>query len=370
MAYLPTSFINADRPIHLALLASIFSGISLLVISKYAPTSKSSHSRTRSQYSRIPLYDLPNGKEKIEVDTHGTRTQALSSLALLGILLAAAVVLSLRIELQRHLLLASECSTRSVEVWLPFLVAVYDALRHQNQQYIRPSESHNQDEDSDEDYDQPDASAYEDLTNSLKSTFLSSKWRYLSSAFLLSLGCYLVAGLWRSSESTHICPLFSSDISMIPRFQLLALFFDLALAIAVFELTLGGVDSASQLLATPTSCAAVLTLTSSIWAIVVVIIYFQQPENRSWLLLQDGSASTHPLLILLGQALFLTMLCVSVVYSVCTYLSLSLLSTDIPCRLRMLAFCTQSQRLLPWQQSYLVFGSFGLQGVHIHQYRP
>lgn len=197
-------------------------------------------------------------------------------------------------------------------MWLPFLVAVYDALRSQDQQRSRRAREY---ESDDEDDDSPDATAYEDLSKSLSSTFLSSKWRYTFSAFLLSFGLYLVAGLWNTAESSHVCALLSTDISMIPRFQLLALFFDLALAIAVFELALGGTQSSTRLLAAPVSWAIALILTSAIWAIVTIVVYFGQPENRPWLFMQ-GDSSTQPLLTLLGQAIFLTTVCISTLYSV------------------------------------------------------
>lgn len=227
----------------------------------------------------------------------------------------ATILLTLRIDLQRRLLLASECTTRSVEVWLPFLIAVYDALRFQRQQ--RPRRAHEDDNGDDDDDDDIDATTFDHLGQSLSSAFLSSRWRYLPTAFLLSLGCFLVAGLWTTSQSTYICPLLSTDINLVPRLQVLALFLDTALAIAVLELTLGGMLPSSPILETPTSWAVVLTLTSAIWSVVAIVCYSNQPENRGWLLLQHEHFPLRSLFLLLCQALFLTVLCMSTLYSVC-----------------------------------------------------
>lgn len=325
LAYLPTAIINTDKPVHLALLTTLCSATSLLVISKRTQSHLLSRSRSPSQYGQIPLQELPNGQDKIDKEKQRIHNYALSSAALFGIILAATVVLSFRIDLQRRLLLASECSTRSVEVWLPFLVAVYDALRFQHQKHSRRSR---EDDDDSSDDDDLDATAYDDLSQSVTSAFLSSRWHYLPSAFLLSLGCYLVAGLWLTSESSHVCPLLSTDVNMVPRLQLLALFLDLALAIAVLELTLGGMLPSSPLLATPTSWAVVLTLTSVVWAVVTIVVYIKQPENRPWLLMQDDSFSSRPLFSLICQALFLTALCISTLYSVRTNPSENLARAD------------------------------------------
>lgn len=262
------------------------------------------HSRSRSQYDEIPLRDLPNGPEKIEKEKQRIHNYALSSTTLFVIILAAAAALCLRIDVQRRLLLSSECSTRSVQPWLPFLIALYDAIRFQREQHLsRPRE------------DDLDATAYDELQQALKSAFLSSRWRYVPTAFLLSLGCYMVAGLWLASESSHVCPLLSSDITLVPRLQILALCLDTFLAIAVLELALGGMLPSSPLLATPMSWAVVLTLASSVWAIIAMVCYVR-PESHAWLLLKEEQSPVKILFSMFCQALLLTVLCVSSLYSV------------------------------------------------------
>lgn len=309
LAYSPSTILATDRPVHLAVLTLICSALSLLVIAKRSQFRRNVDSGHRGDYVSIPLEELRNGDAKVAKEKQRIHSYSLSSAALLVIVLVAAAALTVRIDVQRRLLLASECATRSVEVWLPFVIAVYDALRFQTRQAVHGTE------DEDED-GALDASAYHDFIQTLKSSLLSSPARYVPTAFLLSLGCHLVAGLWLSSESSHVCPISSSDIVAVPRLQWLAMLLDTFLAVAALELAIGGMLPSTPILSTPVSWAAVLAFSAGIWTILAAVVAAIQPENHAWLFMEDEPSPLKTIVSLICQALFLATTCISFLYSV------------------------------------------------------
>jgi len=307
IAYSPSSILATDRPAHLAVLTLICSGLSLLVIAKQSQLKRSIDSGHRGDYVSIPLAELQNGEAKVAKEKQRIHGYSLTSTALFVIVLVAAAALTVRVDVQRRLLLVSECATRSVEVWLPFVVAVYDALRFQ-----KPQDVHGV-EDDDEDLD---STAYHDLVRSLRSSLLSSPWRYVPTAFLLSFGCHLVAGLWLSSESSHVCPVTSSDLVVVPRLQWLALLLDIFLAVASLELAIGGMLPSTPILSTPTSWATVMTFAAGVWTIIAAVVITTQPENHAWLFMEHEPSRLAAIFSLICQALFLATFCISTLYSV------------------------------------------------------
>ncbi|KAK5941501.1 hypothetical protein PMZ80_006780 [Knufia obscura] len=309
LAYSPSSILATDRPVHLAILTLVCSALSLLVIAKRSQFKRNIDSGHRGDYVSIPLKELRDGDAKVAKEKQRIHSYALTSSELFAIVLVATVALTVRVDVQRRLLLVSECATRSVEVWLPFLIAVYDALRFQKRQDVRAIEEDDDDEDL-------GSTAYQDFAQSLKRSLLSSPWRYVPTAFLLSLGCHLVAGLWLSSESSHVCPISSSDVVVVPRLQWLALLLDTSLAIASLELAIGGMLPSTPILSIPISWAAVLTLSAGVWSIIAAVVIATQPENHAWLFMEHEPSPVGSILSLVCQALLLATFCISTLYSV------------------------------------------------------
>lgn len=235
---------------------------------------------------------------------HAPHNNALSGSHLLLLMVAAVVALSSRIEIQRRILLRSECASRSVVCWLPTIIAIYDALRYQTWQRIHQ-----------EDADKMDNTVYQDFRGSLRSFLLSSSYRFVPGAILLSTGCYIMSGIWLSSESNHVCPIISMDRLWIPRLQLLALFLDSFLTIAAAELAMREAPSKS-LLTVPVSWSIVLSSTAMIWLAASMFIVSTQPEHKAWLFMQTESSQMGTSVSLLGKAVVLAIICVSVLYSV------------------------------------------------------
>lgn len=251
----------------------------------------------------ISLEELQHGLDLTLKGTQEPRRSSVSNVKLFTILFAATAALTIRVEILRRLLATPECSTRSVEVFLPFFVAIYDALRFQKSQNF----------DAERDVD---ASAYDDLIFAFKSKWLSSRWRYVPVAFGLSFGCYLVAGLWLSSESSYVCPLLSWEAVAIPRLQIVAVLLDTFLVIAALELAIGNTQPTSYTLSTPRSWTIVMLLSSAIWIVIAIVVYHTEPEHINWLLLRHDVFQSASLLTLLYRAVFLSIFCLSTLCSV------------------------------------------------------
>lgn len=299
LAYSPTSVLSTDRPVHLALLTLTCLSASLLIIASRSRSGKSYPHDRIAESAYISLQHQHNGPVK-------KHSYALSKSTLYLVILGAAIALTVRVDLQRRLFLASECATRSIQVWLPFLISVYDALRFQKSGFSR----------QDEEDDEFDTNAYHDLVRHIRLRWLSSSWRYVPTTFLLSLGCHMVAGLWLSSESSHICPMSSSDLVTIPRLQWLVLLLDVALSIAVLELAIGANMSSTAFPSTPNAWSAVTIISLIIWTVVSMSVLSSQPENRDWIFLQPKSTRTATVFVMLYQAVYLTAITLSSLYSV------------------------------------------------------
>lgn len=306
LAFLPSSIISTDRPVHLAILTLCCLSIALAIIaSKSQLGSHNSHDNVE--------YIALQREQKSQANTTG-RTPRKRFLYL--ILVVAVLALTARIDLQRRLFLASECATRSRQVWLPFLISIYDALRWQKPGLSRREE----DEEEEDDFD---TSAYQDLVKSTKLKILSSRWRFAPTTFLLSFGCYMVAGLWLSSESSHICPQMSSDRVTVPRLQWLVLLLDTVIAIAALELALEARTPSKSMLSIPYVWSTVAIACIAVWSAVLTMLVRTQPENRSWIFLQDEPAPGRAIFVLFYQALFLSILVASSLYSVSLQSNLS-----------------------------------------------
>lgn len=276
----------------------------LFAIARRSGSRTSAVSGQHGSYVSIPLHETSDGQSKSAEDKERNYSQTLNSSVLLLLVLAATAALTLRIEFHRRILLASECTTRSLEVWLPLLLALYDALRFQQPLLLE-----------DEEDDDPGSSAYRDFARSLRKSLLSSKYRYVPAGLLMSLGCHMVAGLWLTSQSSHTCPWVSTDSFVVPRLQALCLAIDAFLAIAVAELS-SGYRSSGFPLSTPFSWATVTSLSAAAWFSISVFVFRTQPENQSWLLMNSGIPRPTVLFTLLCQAVVLSILCISTLYSV------------------------------------------------------
>ena len=203
------------------------------------------------KYSEIPLddrnetHDAGNSSQNREAQHLGPGP-ALSRLLLVSSICA----LALRVELFRRISKATECTTKSVEIVIPLLIAIYDAVRFQN---------------ATEKEDTAFASIHEGWRVSFTHFVRGSRWRYIPSACALTVGCYMALDLWSGLNSTYICPLVVGEARTIPFMQWGSAGLDCFLAITAYELslpnTLGGSTTRSR---GPTTWSAIAIVSLAI----------------------------------------------------------------------------------------------------------
>ncbi|KAL2444785.1 hypothetical protein ABEF95_017254 [Exophiala dermatitidis] len=222
LAHLFPSSTAHDRPIHLLILALTACAFALPGITKAVPRLFHSPETPQGDYTALPLDELGPANGKPDPPTSASTRPRQGGKVRISLLAAAVSALCVRIELYRRILDAPECTIDSVEVFLPFLLAAYDALRTQRPRNIQEE-------------DKPESSIYDIMREKLRTYLLQPRIRYLPSLFLVSYGCYRTQDMWLPLKSTYICPIVTGETKTIPAFQSAALAVDLCLAIIVYE---------------------------------------------------------------------------------------------------------------------------------------
>lgn len=305
LAYSPSSILVTDRPVHLIVLTLLCSSVFVLLSRRWFSTLKYDTALPKTKYESVPLQELQVGDHGIleEAQENSTHGEVAGVSANFATVLLTIFVLTFRIEVQKRILNSSECTTRNVEVFLPFLLSIYDAVCIQRPQNFLADQA-------------LDTTAYEDFVQILKSRWLSSRWRYVPAALISSSGCYLVAGLWLSSQSTYICPLLGPERLAVPRLQLLALFLDAYLIVVASAFGSEPSRSLGGKQPVPTAWAVVMISSAITWSMIGVFVYRTQPENVHWLLFGNDAGLVGSFLGLVFRSLFLGIFCVSVLFSV------------------------------------------------------
>ena len=262
----------------------------LFGLSKFKPT-----------YTAVPLDDLePNGTQDRPVilakASHGGRIR-------ITVLAAACVALSLRVELYRRVTKAPECARNSVEIFLPLLIGVYDALRFQQVDHSPI-------------VDGPDGSVYDAIAAKARRYILRPRFRYICSATLLCFGCDLLLDLWQPLNSTYICPVSTSEQTAIQLCQVGSLVLDTVLAILVCE-NLPQADGTG--LAPRRSVvlwSSTLAATAVVWGVVGFVVYTFKPEYRHWLLLFDTPSFLQSVFLVSKQAMLFCIFCIATLHCV------------------------------------------------------
>lgn len=209
----------------------------------------------------------------------------------------------MRIELYRRISNATECTIPSVEVFLPFLLALYDAIRSQRSLALAHEE-------------RPDSNIYDGIRSAIGMFILRPRTRYLLPMFLVSYGAYLAQGLWDSSNSTYICPIVTGEPRTIPAMQIGSLFLDLCLAMVVYETSPKGDGRGLSGRRCVVLWSSTMIATSVIWSGVAMIVYFFKPEYRNWLLFLQPSLDIGTLFAIIGHVFLFCVLCISTLHCV------------------------------------------------------
>ena len=262
----------------------------LFGIGKFKPT-----------YTAVPLDDLePNRPQDRPIisakASHGGRVR-------LTVLATACIALSLRVELYRRISKAPECARNSVEIFLPLLVGVYDALRFQQIDHSPI-------------VDGPDGSIYDVIKARARRHILRPRSRYICSVTLVCLGCDLLLDLWQPLNSTYICPLATNEQTTVQLCQLGSLILDAVLAIVVCENLprsdgTGLTPRRSVVLWSSTMAASAV-----VWSVVGLAVYTFKPEWRFWLLLFDTPSFLGSVLTIFKHAVLFCIFCIATLHCV------------------------------------------------------
>ncbi|EXJ88609.1 hypothetical protein A1O1_05539 [Capronia coronata CBS 617.96] len=295
-----------DRPVHLIALALTACSFALPGISKALPRLFHPAESRHEDYTALPLDDLGYVNRKPDpAETPSTHPRHNGKVRI-SVLVAAVSVVCVRLELYRRISMATECTIDSIEVFLPFLLAVYDAVRSQRARRLQEEE-------------RPDSSAYDALRATLRAHVLRPRTRYLIPMFLVSYGCYRILYLWDPVTSTYICPLVTGEGRIVPAMQVAALVLDLCLVITVYESS----PKQDGKGLSPRRCvvlwSTVMIATAIVWSVVGVIVYIYMPEHRAWLSLLEPPLNFGDLMAITGHVLLFCLLCISSLHCIMVY---------------------------------------------------
>ncbi|OCT46929.1 capsular associated protein [Cladophialophora carrionii] len=282
-----------DHPIHTIVLTLTACSFALPSISRALPRlfQIPESRKIKSQYTAVPLEEL--GEANGRLAEHSNAPPQQNGKVRVSVLGLAICSLSVRIELYRRISLATECTISSVEVFLPFLLAVWDAFRSQRSLDLQQEE-------------RPDSSVYESLRSALRTYILRPRTRHMFSLFMVSYGCYLTQGLWTSSNSTYICPAALGLPRTVPLMQISSLVLDFCLAVIAYENAprpdgRGLFGRRSVVL-----WSSVMISTSVVWCTVATALYIFKPEIRPWLLFLYPTLEFGTILAMAGHIFTIT----------------------------------------------------------------
>lgn len=229
------------------------------------------------------------------------------------VLTFAVIALSLRLELYRRITKATECTIDSVEVFLPFLIAVYDVIRSQKQRTFQGEKQSNTTAS------RLSTRTIEFIQRAISTWILRPGTRYLLPVFLIAFGCYSIQGLWHSSTTTYICPLVTGEQKTIPIFQFLAVLLDFLIAIIAYETRPKNDGSGLSGRRCVVLWSSTLLGVAIVWSGAGAMVYLFKPEYRAWLLLLRPSLDVGALVAMSVYTFLFSLLSISTLHCVSTH---------------------------------------------------
>lgn len=290
-----------DRPIHTVVLALTACAFLLPSASRALPhlLHIPDVRLRKGEYTALALEELGDGNGRLDdISTKSSEQARQNRKVRVTVLSLAVFALSVRIELYRRISQASECTIQNVEVFLPFLLAAYDASRSQRSLELQQE-------------DRPDISMYEWIQATIRTYILKQRIRYMIPAFTVSYGCYLALGLWTSSSSTYICPIALKETRAIPAMQIGALILDFCLIAIAYETTPKPDGSGLPARRCVVLWSSVMMGTSVVWYIVAAAFYTFRPQIRYWLLFLSPATEFGTILAIGAHVFVFCVLCIS-----------------------------------------------------------
>ena len=272
-------------------------------------------SSTGAGYTVLPLNDLstdghPTTADLKAEDGRPTAHQGRVRISVLG---AAIAAVSLRLELYRQVNKKTECTVNSLEIYLPLLLAMYDAVRFQKADSFEVSDRH-------------DGTIYEAAQDTVKRYIIHGRFRYILSVAVFCHGCSILLNQWLPLNTTYICPVVLDQYSVVFWMQVGCLVLDFALAILLYEMLPRkdgfGLSPNRNVVLWSLS----LTGAAVVWTVVGMVVYISKPEYRFWILLMDSPHFFSLLMSIVIQSVLASTFCITTLHSILVYgvLSMSL----------------------------------------------
>ncbi|KAL1970526.1 hypothetical protein VTN77DRAFT_4170 [Rasamsonia byssochlamydoides] len=312
-----------DRPAHSAVFSCFTAGISLLLLAKFYPHIFEADSTSQS-YVSIPLtepseHSTPRAsfseslREKGSLNVKGIRVG--TSWVLLAV---SCCLLCIRIELFRQITLNDECSRPGYSSVIPFLISIYDYVRHERSRTTKRDSL-------------PVRAIFKPFRFLLRSGL-----RYVIPAALLMVAGLLASSFHEGRRSTYICPIIFNQALRIRTFQILCVVLDTLLLICAAELLRTGTHSKlSRGRSAPVEWGIGLLGVATFWTIVGVVVLIAFPEHRAYML----SASSAYYRAVFAQATLVTLLCATAIILIPRYgiLGLSMLTAFVAVYLSLIS---------------------------------
>jgi hypothetical protein len=292
-----TLLTHTERPVHSLLLAFIASAFLLLSLGRAFPALFQKPSKYQAGGDSLPLDDRSSPQPRrtrsslhARHNTRGLLSPFLSRILLVGVTCA----LPVRVEFYRRIANASECTTRSPEVFLPLLIAIYDAAQSPTLKGKGSKE---------------DLNGLQPRTRleGISQRFTRSPARFVIPALIVSAASYSCLGIWDGINSTYICPTVVWEPRTIPFMQWASLGLDAFIAIALYEISLSSSGASNRDRFKPyIGWAFVLFTASIVWTVIGVIVYLARPHYLRWLIPLDLLFSTNSVFSLSWQTLLLS----------------------------------------------------------------
>lgn len=302
LAHSYTTAVAYRRPIHTTVTALASCAFLIVSASKAIPGLFVS-TRTTPVYTALPLRDLSDEGSPAGIGAKGAAPSRHQGKVRISILAAAITILSVRLEFYRQISKKTECTVSSLEIYLPLLMACYDALRFQKSQPITAA-------------DKPHARVYDRLQETARQYVLGPRFRYVLPTAAFCLGCRLLLYQWLPLNSTYICPVILRQQTTIPSTQIVSFLLDSALAIIIYEMLPRSDGSGLSSRRSIVLWSTILTGTAIVWCMITVIVYFAKPELQFWLLLLDSPRLFGLVTSITLQSILFSIFCITTMHSV------------------------------------------------------
>ncbi|OJJ47861.1 hypothetical protein ASPZODRAFT_151296 [Penicilliopsis zonata CBS 506.65] len=221
-----------DHPIHSIVLSCFITGLSLVAFSCLLNRAPKPDGDSQQKYTLLSLSDRSetaiSEPPPARFGTNRAKTRNVKRVKLAVLYLICCI----RVGIYRELTIKVECAPKGYAYAIPLLVSLYECWY--NSQSCQPV-NHDDDQDGAEPSDSEHGAAR--LYERIGYFVLQGRLRFVIAAGLLSFSGFLASSFYNGSQSTFICPTFSSQAAHLRTLKVLATILDTVILIGAAELS-------------------------------------------------------------------------------------------------------------------------------------